>query len=63
MMNVCVSGDGDVVNAGKRARAKTEVGGDEKKREFLLKLDYVVVCLWCKSDDMKFCYYNNYNIK
>ena len=62
-MNARASGDGDAANAGKRARAKTEVGGDEKKREPLPKPDYAVACPRCKSDDTKFCYYNNYNIK
>ncbi|ABO95817.1 predicted protein, partial [Ostreococcus lucimarinus CCE9901] len=36
---------------------------DEKKREPLPKPDYAVACPRCKSDDTKFCYYNNYNIK
>ena len=58
-MNARASGDGDAANAGKRARAKTEVGGDEKKREPLPKPDYAVACPRCKSDDTKFCYYNN----
>ena len=62
-MNARASGDGDAANAGKRARAKPEVGGDEKKREPLPKPDYAVACPRCKSDDTKFCYYNNYNVK
>lgn len=49
---------------GKKAEAKSKTAAEMKgKREPLPRPDYHVSCPRCKSDDTKFCYYNNYNIK
>lgn len=51
-------------SSGKRAEAKVKTETEAKgKREPLPRPDYHVSCPRCKSDDTKFCYYNNYNIK
>ena len=42
---------------------KAEANKAKGKREQPPKPDYHVACPRCKSDDTKFCYYNNYNIK
>lgn len=46
---------------GRKATAKVDAKG--KAREPLPKPEYTPQCPRCKSEDTKFCYYNNYNIK
>ena len=43
--------------------AKAEAPKIKGKREQPPKPDYHVACPRCKSNETKFCYYNNYNIK
>ncbi len=58
--------DGGNATASKGAAggpAKAEAPKIKGKREQPPKPDYHVACPRCKSNETKFCYYNNYNIK
>jgi hypothetical protein len=68
-------GDASRGSEGKRTAKANEAGGVKTSganaanaakggaKPPLPKPDYTVSCPRCKSDDTKFCYYNNYNIK
>ena len=48
---------------GKASTKKGAEDADAGARPALPKPDYLTACPRCKSDDTKFCYYNNYNVK
>ena len=47
----------------REAPSGAEANAPDRSRPALPKPDYLSACPRCKSDDTKFCYYNNYNVR
>ena len=66
MANATHAGTTQTTNARGGGKASTKKGAEDADagtRPALPKPDYLTACPRCKSDDTKFCYYNNYNVK